>query len=160
MNKIISSTLLFGMLSLSSFMTSPVNHEQIAFDYFLSDILTTDFKDLSTLEFKGKTEDTFSTLGTYKFCLKSQERFHSMMEGVTKQSVTVSKQIKYSQIKNLAITNFNKNSTGTKLYIYPSVHAADNFYVFISVGQSGAAMANYVFELTPEGKILRSCKMG
>jgi hypothetical protein len=159
MKKTISTPLLLAILILSSFIKNPVNHEQVAFDYFLSDILTTDFKDLSIFEFKGKTENTFSTLGNYKFCLKPQDRFQSMMEGVTKQPVTFSKEIKYTQIKNLTIIDFKDNSTGTKLYVYPSVHAADNFYVFISVGQPNAATVNYVFELAPDGKIMRSCKM-
>ena len=68
MKKAIFSFLVFGLFSLSGFTTTKfVNHEQIAFDYFISDILKRDFTDLQAIEFKGKQRSRFLNCATLNF---------------------------------------------------------------------------------------------
>jgi hypothetical protein len=160
MKKTMVSFLMFGVFSLSSFTTTKfVNHEQIAFDYFISDILKRDFTDLQAIEFKGKTEASFSRLRNFKFCLKPEEKLQSLIEDATKVGVTNSKEINYDQINNLVITDFTDRSHSAKLYIYQAVRVADNFYVFLSIQKYKEPLNNYVFELNSKGEILRSCLM-
>ena len=160
MKKTIFSFLVFGLFSFSSFTTTRfVNHEQIAFDYFISDILKRDFTDVQAIEFKGKTEESFSKLRNVKFCLKPEEKLQSLIEDATKVRETNSKQIDYDQITNVTITDFTGKSNTAKLYIYQAVRVADNFYVFLSIGRRKEPLSNYVFELNSNGEILRSCKM-
>jgi hypothetical protein len=152
-------TLVIGLIGLSSFIKPAVSYEQIAFDYFISQILVTDFKNLSTIEFSGKTESTYSTLGTYKFCLKPEEKMQSLMEGVTSGLAGIPKDIRNSQIKNVTITNVKENSKTAKLYIYHSVRVIDNFYVFLTLHQTKDHVSKYVVELNVDGEVLRNCRM-
>src|SRR5690349_7914402 len=83
MKKIFSVILVLGLVGLSGFRTAPANYEQIAFEYFISDILETDFPGVTSFAFKGKTEESFSKLGNYKFCLHPEERMGSMIKDTT-----------------------------------------------------------------------------
>ena len=159
MKKTIFSLLIFGLIGLSSFTTKSVNYEQIAFDYFISDILTRDFTNLSAIEVKGTTEESFSNWGNYKFCLKPVEKLQSLVEGATKGLRSNSKEIDYDQVKNITVTAFTDKSNSAKLYVYNAVHVADNFYVFLSIQNRKEILFNYVFELNSNGEILRSCEM-
>jgi hypothetical protein len=159
MNKSMLATLLLGLIGLSGFIKGAVYPEQIAFDYFFSEIFADDFKNLSAIEFKGKTEERFSSLDGSKFCLKPQEKLQSLIGSVAKGPAYNVKEIRYNQVKNITITDFKPNSSTAKLYLYHSVRVADNFYVFLSVQVPNERMARYVFEITPEGEISRSCKM-
>jgi hypothetical protein len=67
MKIIFSLGLVLGLISISSFVDETENHEQITFDYFVSEILRNDFKDITSFKFKWKTEESFSSLGKYKF---------------------------------------------------------------------------------------------
>jgi hypothetical protein len=159
MKKTIFNFVLFGLFSFSSFTTKFVNHEQIAFDYFISDILKRDFTDLQAIEFKGKTEESFSNLRNYKFCLKPEEKLQPLIEGATKGLKSISKKIDYDQVKIITVTAFKSKSNSAKLYIYHAVRVADNFYVFMSIQKYQEPLNNYVFELNTSGEILRSCIM-
>ena len=159
MERTFSVILVLGLISLSGFIKESTNYEQITFDYFVSDILGSDFKNISSFEFKGKTEESYSTLGKYKFCLKPEEKLGSAIKDVTKGWRRNVKEIKYENIKGLTIVDFQSNASGPKLFIYPSVHVADNYYVFLSFQKPKEQSVKYVFELTSEGNISRSCKM-
>lgn len=160
MKKTILSLLTVALtIGLSSFATKSLNYEQIAFDYFISDILKRDLTDLSAIEFKGKTEESFSNLGTFKFCLKPEEKLQSLIDGATKGPSNKSKEIIYDQVKNVTITDFTDQFNSAKLYVYHGVRVADNYYVFLSIQKQKKAFANYVFEVNPDGTILRSCRM-
>ena len=99
MKKSFSIILVLGLISLSGFINESVDYEQITFDYFVSDILVTDFKDVTSFEFKGKTEESFSTLGKYKFCLKPEEKLGAIIEDVTKGNKRNVKEIEFKNIK-------------------------------------------------------------
>jgi len=159
MNKAILATLLLGIISLSSFNKPAVNYEQIAFDYFVSDIFLKDFKNISVIEFKGQTETSFSTLGDYKFCLKPEEKLQTLIESVTGEPSTTSKAINSDKVKNVTITHFDANSKAAKLFVYHKVRVADNFYVFLSIQKPNEPLYSYVFELNVDGEILRNCTM-
>ena len=159
MKRTLSVILIVGLISLSGFIKEPANYEQIAFDYFVSDILETDFKGITSFTFKGKTEESFSSLGNYKFCLKPEEKLGSLIEEVTKGSRRKVKEIRYEHIKGLTILDFKSKGSASSLFVYPSVHVADNYYVFLSFQKSNEQAVEYVFELTPEGNISRSCRM-
>ena len=133
MKKTIFSLLIFFLISLSGFTVESVNYEQISFGYFMSDVVTRDFRDLSAIEFKGKTEDSFSNLRNDKFCLKPEEKLQSLIEGATKARVNNSKEINYDQVRNVTVTDFTAKSSSAKLYLYHAVRVADNFYVFLSI---------------------------
>jgi len=154
-----SIVLVLGLIGLSGFSKKSTNYEQITFDYFVSDVLRSDFKDVTSFEFKGKTEESYSALGKYKFCLKPEEKLGSIIKDVTKGTSQNVKEIGYEHIKGLTILNFQGNANESRLLIYPSVHVADNYYVFLSFQKPKEQSAKYVFELTPEGNISRSCRM-
>jgi hypothetical protein len=159
MKRTFSVILFLGLISLSGFVKESANYEQITFDYFVSDILGSDFKDIKSFEFKGRTEESYSTLGKYRFCLKPEEKLASMIDEITKGAGRKVKEIKYENIKGLTILDFQSKAGGSQLLIYPSVHVADNYYVFLSFQRTKEQPVKYVFELTPEGNISRSCKM-
>jgi hypothetical protein len=159
MKKTMSVMLMFGLLVLSSFNKEPLHYEQIAFDYFITDILGSDFKDIAKIEFKGKPENSHSALGNYKFCLKPEERLGSSVKEATKGSRQDLKPIIYKQLKSITIVDFKDDPVTPKLYIYPTVRVADNFYVFLSLHKPNEPFANYVIELNPSGNISRSCRM-
>jgi hypothetical protein len=159
MKKTLSLILVLGLISLSGFIKESVDYEQIAFNYFVSDILRSDFKDISSFEFKGATEESYSTLGKYKFCLKPEEKLSAIIAEMTKGFRRNGREIRYEHIKDLTILDFESKANGSKLLIYPSVHVADNYYVFMSFQKSREQLAKYVFELTPQGNISRSCNM-
>jgi hypothetical protein len=159
MKRTFSVILVLGLISLSGFIKESRNYEQITFDYFVSDILGSDFKDITSFEFKGKTEESYSTLGKYKFCLKPEEKLGSIIGDVSMGSRRNVKEIKYENIKGLTILEFQSKANGYRLFIYPSVHVADNYYVFLAFQKPKEQWFKYVFELTPEGNISRSCKM-
>jgi hypothetical protein len=158
MQKTILVSLVVGFIALSGFKSDPVSHEQLILDYFLTDVLPSDFNNVSVVEFKGKTENTYSTLGNYKICLKPEEKLQSMLERMTKGSTTNVKELSYRQIDRISITDFKTNSGSPKLYIYPELHVADQFYVFLKFSQPGESDANYIFQVDLDGDI-RSCKM-
>ncbi|HEX6890199.1 MAG TPA: hypothetical protein VF141_05890 [Chryseolinea sp.] len=152
-------TLLIGLIGLSSFTNPAVSYEQLAFDYFVSRILATDFKHLSEVEFKGETEATYSTLGNYKFCLKPEEKLQSLIKAATKDPVYYFEKITYNQVKNITITNLKDDSKTAKLFIYHSVRVADNYYVFLAIHQSNEQVSQYVVELNVDGEVVRYCRM-
>jgi hypothetical protein len=158
MKKTILIPLAFVFIALSSFESDPVSHEQLILDYFISEIVPSDFKTVSTIEFKGRTEDTYSTLGDYKVCLKPEEKLQSILGEITKNSTTNIKELNYSQKDQVSIKSFTTNSTVAKLYIYPELHVADHHYVFVKFSQPGGSDSKYIFQVNVEGKI-RSCKM-
>jgi hypothetical protein len=137
----------------------PGNYEQRAFDYFVSDILRSDFPKIKSFGFKGKTEDSYSTLGKYRFCLKPEEKLGSLIEKVTKGSEVDAKEITYQHIKAPTIVDFQTEAKGSKLFVYPSVHVADSYYVFLSFQTPNEQSVKYILELTNDGNISRSCKM-
>ena len=159
MKRTFSVILFLGLISLSGFVKESANYEQITFDYFVSDILGSDFKDIKSFEFKGRTEESYSTLGKYRFCLKPVEKLGSMIDDVTKGATRSVKDIKYENIKGLTILDFQSKAISSRLFIYPSVHVADNYYVFLLFQRTKEQPVKYVFELTPDGNISRSCKM-
>lgn len=159
MKKIFSLILVLALVILSGFKNDSLDYEQIAFDYFVSDVLESDFKDVTSFEFKGKTEESYSTLGKYKFCLKPEEKLGSMIEEVTKGLPRKEKEIDYGSTKEITIHNFQSKANGPRLFIYPSVRVADNYYVFILFQRLNKQSVKYVFELSPEGNISRSCKI-
>lgn len=113
---------------------------------------------MTSFEFKGKTEESFSTLGKYKFCLRPEEKLGSIIEDVTKGMKRKVKEIEFKNIEGLKITDFQTRTIGYRLFVYPSLHVADNYYVFLSFQKQKEQPVKYVFELTPEGEISRSCK--
>ena len=159
MKNVIFVILVCGLIGISGFKEESINYEQITFDYFISDILGSDFKDITLIEFKGKTESAYSTLGDYKFCLKPEEKLESIIKDFTKRSTQNVKPVKSEGYKSITISDFNNKTTAPRLYLYPSVHVADNFYVFLSLRKPNEQVVNYVFELQPNGNITRSCKM-
>lgn len=159
MKKTILVMLMLGLIILSGFNKEPLHYEQIAFDYFISDILGSDFKGVAKIEFKGKPENSYSGLGDYKFCLKPEERLGSIMKEVTKGSRDDLRTVRFQQVKGITITDFQDDAAVPKLYLYPSVRVADNFYVFLSLQKPNELSANYVIELNPDGNISRSCRM-
>ena len=159
MKRILPIVLVLGLICLSGFIKESTNYEQITFDYFISDILGSDFKEITSFEFKGKTEESYSTFGSYKFCLKPEEKLGSIIKDVTKGLKGNVKEIKYENIQGLTIVDFQNKASASRLFIYPSVHVADNYYVFLSFQKSKEQAVKYVFELTPDGNISRSCKM-
>ena len=158
MEKSFSIILVLGLMSLSGFIDESSDYEQITFNYFVTDILKTDFKNVSSFEFKGRTEESFSTLGQIKFCLKP-EKLGTIIEDATKVKRSNTKQIEFKNVKGLKITDFQNKTSGYRLFVYPSLHVADNYYVFLSFQNQKEQPIKYVFELTPEGKISRSCKI-
>jgi hypothetical protein len=148
MNKTILTTLLVGLIGLSSFNKAPLNYEQIAFDYFVSHILSTDFKNLSAIQFKGQTETSFSTLGNYKFCLKPEEKLQSLIKNVANGPSLASRSINSNEAKNVTIIKFEANSNVAKLFICHSVRVADNFYVFCQYRSQMNGFINMLLNLT------------
>ena len=159
MKKSFSITLVFGLITLSGFINDTADYEQITFDYFISDILKTDFKEVTSFEFKGRTEESFSTLGKFKFCLKPEEKLGSIIADATKGKNRKVKEIEFKNVKGIKITDYQSKTSGPRLFVYPSVHVADNYYVFLSFQNQKQQPVKYVFELTPEGKISRSCRI-
>lgn len=156
----ISVFLVLGLVSLTGFAKrESENYEQITFDYFVSNILKSDFEDVKSFEFKGETEESFSTLGKYDFCLRPEERLGSAIKEITKGSKRNAQKIEYKDIDGIKITQFQKKSRGYRLFIYPSLHVADNYYVFLSFQKLKEQPVTYVIELTPEGDVSRSCKL-
>ncbi|MBX2899208.1 MAG: hypothetical protein KF775_06145 [Cyclobacteriaceae bacterium] len=157
MKKLFPIFLMFWLITLSSFESESVNYEQITFDFFVSDILATDFKNVTSFEFKGKTENSYATLGKFKFCLSPEEKLGTIIESAIKGVKSNEKRIEFKDIEGLKITDFQR-SKSDRLFVYPSLHVADNHYVFLLFRNKEQAI-KYVFELTPEGDILRSCKL-
>ena len=148
-----------GLVNISCYKPETIVYEQIAFDYFVSDILPTEFAGLSSIEFKGKTENTFSTFGEYKFCLKPEEKLQSLVGEVATGDRKNRQKISYDQVKNVSIVEFKDASVNPKVFVYPSVRVADNYYVFMSLQKPNEEAARFVFELRPEGNISRTCRM-
>jgi hypothetical protein len=156
-----SAILVLGIISLSGFEKDTTNYEQLTFDYFVSDILTSDFNNVTTFKFKGQTEDSYSTFGKYKFCLKPEEKLGSLIEDLTKKRSRSKKvkEINYGHVKGLTIVDFKSKENASWLFVYPSLHVADHYYVFVVFQKPKEQSVKYVFELTPEGDISRSCKI-
>jgi hypothetical protein len=159
MRKTALAALTLIVISLCSFDKESVNYEQIIFDYFISDILPADFDDVNVLEFKGTTESSFTTLGNYKVCLKPAEKLTELISPVTTDAAREIRQIKYEPNRKIKVSDINKASADPKIYLYPAVRVADNYYVFLLMANRYETFGKYVFELTPNGEILRSCKM-
>jgi hypothetical protein len=98
-------------------------------------------------------------LGSYRLCLRPEEKLQSLITDVTKGLATETKQVKYEQIKVITITDFNEKATLPRLYVYPAVRVADNFYVFLALSKSDKMVGKYAFELNSAGRILRSCRL-
>ncbi|MBN8651675.1 MAG: hypothetical protein J0L67_09620 [Cytophagales bacterium] len=158
MKKTFPAMLFVGFILLMAFVNKPADHEQIAFDYFISDILGNDFKDVTSFEFKGVTEESYATLGKYNFCLRPEEKLGSMIKELTAMK-RQTKEIDFANVSGLKITNFQSKTSGHRLFVYPSLHVAENYYVFLSFQKLKEHPIKYVFELNMEGDILRSCKM-
>src|SRR5687767_6738085 len=150
---------LLGLFSLTGFIKESQNYEQITFDYFVSDILGSDFENIRSFEFKGKTEESYSTLGTYDFCLKPAGKLGSIINDVTKRSKGDVREINYKNVNGLTIRDFGSEGRNSRLFIYPSVHVADKYYVLLLFQMPKEMPVKYVFELTPDGNISRSCRM-
>lgn len=148
--------LVFGLLG---FTKESISYEKIAFDYFISDILPDDFDNISAVRFKGETEDRFSTLGKYKFCLQPEEKLDYIINQVTRGSRRKVKQIQLQKNDEIEIVDYMSKAKISKLLLYPSLHIAGKYYVFLLFQMPDNKKIKYVFELTPEGEISRTCKM-
>jgi hypothetical protein len=91
--------------------------------------------------------------------LRPEEKLGSIMAEVTKGPKRKVKEIKYKSSAGITILDFQSKTTNSRLLLYPSVRVADNYYVFLSFQKLKERPVKYVFELTPEGDIVRSCKM-
>jgi hypothetical protein len=151
--------LLVVLIILSGFVKESATYEQIAFDYFISDVLGNDFKDITSFQFKGRTEDSFSSLGKYKICLTPEKKLGSLIENLTKGARRNAKEIRYDNSSGFTILDFESKTRSSRLLIYPSLHVADNYYVLLLFEQPEEQPAKYVFEITPDGNISRSCRM-
>ncbi len=156
MKRVLSVKLILILASLSSFTKRSNNHEQIIFDYFISDIIRSDFMDVTIVEFKGKAENSYSMLGEFKICLRGAE---STIKSYTKHSLKSAKTIGYSHVKGITITNFWGKATAPRLYIYPSIHVADHYYVFLSFQKPDEPTIKYMFRLSTDGDVLESCRL-
>jgi hypothetical protein len=152
-------TLIVSLPVFSGFKKDSVAYEQVAFDYFASEILRSEFSNISTIEFNGETEHTYSALGKYKFCLKPEKKLQSLVEDAAKGRLEKTKQISHEKIKSISIMSIKSNSGNPKVYVYPAIRVADNFYVFVSLKRPKEPTAKYVFELNPSGEITRNCRM-
>jgi hypothetical protein len=157
MNKTIQGLLLIGFIILSGFVTEPSNIEQKAFDFFMSDIFVSDFKDVAAIEFKGKTEEKSFKFGSQKFCLKPVEKLQAIMKDKGDVKATP-KDIRFDQFKNVSLTGLSGKAEA-KLYLYHSMNVANMHYVFVSLERPGKPVVSYVIELTWEGEIQRSCAL-
>ena len=152
-------TLIMGLIGLTGFMKDSIVYEQVAFNYFISDILLGEFADVAAIEFKGETESSYSTLGEYKFCLKPEEKLQSIIKDAAKGETKGRQQITFDQVNTIAITEFKKDAVNPKLYVFPALRVADKYYVFVLLQLPNKSPAKFVLELNPEGKISRSCRM-
>lgn len=158
MNKTPIITLILLIICLCGFIRESVKYEQITFDYFLSDILPADFADIDALEFKGQTESSFTTLGSFRVCLKPADKLQSLLISAAYGPNEI-KPIEFVQGQRLKISAINEDGPEPKLYIYSSVHVADNYYVFVLLANRYETFGKYVVELSPDGEIIRSCRM-
>ena len=154
-------SVLLILVSLTGFIKKESeNYEQITFDYFVSDILKSDFQDVTSFEFKGRTEESFSSLGSYKFCLRPEEKLGPIIQETTKKAQKrPAREIEFKNTDGLKINDFQKKATGYRLFVYPSLHVADNYYVFLLFQKPKDQPVKYIVELTPEGDVSRSCKI-
>lgn len=152
--------LLVGLIILTSFENKAPNYEQIVFDYFISDILKSDFTGVKSFEFKGRTETSYSLLEKSEFCLPPEEKLGSLLMKAVKGLKRNDKEIDFRKNDTLTILDFQKKSTSYQLFLYPSLHIADNYYVFLLFQKHNEQSVKYVFELSREGDISRSCKTG
>jgi hypothetical protein len=154
-----SVALFLVLISATAFVKEPLNYEQAAFDHFFSEIFPENFKDVSVIGFSGRTEKSFSTMGKYESCLKPKERLQSLFESITNTPINDVRTIRYDHLKNISISDAKDSKEAARLYVYHSLHVADNYYVFVAFQQPEKPLARYLFELTPDGKISRDCKM-
>jgi hypothetical protein len=145
------------LIGLSGFTSKSTNYEQLTLNYFVSEIAKNDFKDVTSFEFKGKTEETYSSLGKYKLCLKP-EKLSSIITEAAKGK-RQPKDMRNADVDRLSIVDFKLKTNNPRIFVYPSVHVADNYYVFLAVQKHKQTSVRYVFELTPGGNISRSCKL-
>jgi hypothetical protein len=157
MKKTFPAVFVLVFIGLSGFIKESTNYEQLTFDYFVYEIAKTDFKGVTSFEFKGKTEESYASLGSYKFCLKP-DKLGSIISTAAKGE-RQTKEIKHKSIQGLSIVDFQRKADSPRIFVYPSLHVADNYYVFVVVQKQKEKPAKYVFELTPEGSISRSCTM-
>jgi hypothetical protein len=158
MKNTIRAFLVLILVGLSGFSRESTNYEQLTFDYFVTEIAKSDFKEVGSFEFKGKTEDSYVSLGKYKFCL-GPEKLGSIVTEAAKGK-RQAKQIKYTNVGRLSIVEFQPKANNPRIFVYPSLHVAESYYVFLSVQKQKEKPIAYVFELTREGGISRSCKLG
>ncbi len=153
-----SALLILCLLALSSFIKDTMVYEQIAFEYFVSDILKSDFKDLKSLEFKGTSEESYSTLGKYNFCLKPVDKLATIIGDAAKGVSYGARKINSEDVGQVKIVDFQSKAKDPRLFIYPSLHVADNYYVFISLQRLSGNPIKYIIEMRPDGNISRTCK--
>lgn len=158
MKKALLVTLIMGLIGLTGFKKDSIVYEQVAFNYFVSDILVSDFSDVSAIEFKGETESSYSTLGEYRFCLKPEQKLQSIIKDTAKGQTKGRQRIKYDQVSAISITEFKKDAVNPRLFVYPALRVADKYYVFVLL-QRPDISAKYVLELNPDGNISRNCRM-
>ena len=91
--------------------------------------------------------------------MKPAEKLQPIIEDGAKGKRKDIKQISYSQTTNIVITDFKKDGVNPKVYVYPEIYVAENHYVFVSFQRPNEPVAKYVFEVKPDGKISRSCRM-
>jgi hypothetical protein len=69
------------------------------------------------------------------------------------------REVETRHIEEIVIAGFEPKTKRPKLLLYPALHVADHYYVFVRFQAEQREHARYLFELTPEGRILRSCRM-
>jgi hypothetical protein len=140
----------------SGFSSKP-KYEQIAFDYFFSDIFNSEFKDVSTIEFEGVTMVKFPSFDKDAICFAGLQKLYPEMNSMFNTSF--GKPVKISaEASNVKFAKLHRSSKEPKLYVSHKITMIDNIYLLMSVDRPGTSVVTYLFEMDQDGKVSSTCK--
>jgi len=154
--KNISHKMILGLV-LSSFINLNAqvdSNEQIAFDYFFNQIFLKEYskENIYKINFKFKTEPSFSYFNYFKPCFDEQE-FTFELNNPNSSSIPIN----INRVKKI---KFKKHITKFRVYVLRATKFQNNYFVLIEFSKKREFTDAYLLKINSQGDVINWCKTG
>ena len=148
------SVLAFGFVT-TAFTRPGPSLEQIATDYFFSDIFREEYPDYKAIEFDNQTDTSRYWSTTYKCVNWDDEIKRQILSSTPDRSTQVT-----ATVTDLRVKKVTRNSGKLRISVWSKVKVGNSYFVLIGAYRKLRFSEYFLFELDSEGRIIQMCKQG
>ncbi len=135
------------------------NYEQIVLEHFFENAFKDKYPKISTIQFKGCTDDELSNFTLFKNCFNLDKKVIAELDENAYGMTFPEKKLDLSQIKNITFKE-RKSKSRMRMYFYQANKQGESYYVILGVVKQKYFTHNYYYELGINGEVKRWCATG